>query len=204
MRFKKQTILSITTAVLCIGVFFYLTPLVARRPWKEIISKTGLDVFNTASNDTEIRTSSKNINGHSFEMIYQSAKKRLMLLNGGIEPSDKEIEESEKLICYELRISSENQPDILKEFNDRSFEDRIKYFSSTIQHNIKLVIDKDTLNCAMVQMERNFGIAPYLSIQTAFTAVKDWKSMPHHMIINDEYFGYGEIHLEKKLTKSDL
>jgi hypothetical protein len=67
-----------------------------------------------------------------------------------------------------------------------------------------MVIGNDTLPCAMVQLERNFGVAPYLSIQTAFPAVKNWKTQRHHLILNDEYFGLGDIHLENKLSDTDL
>jgi hypothetical protein len=128
----------------------------------------------------------------------------LNILNGGEDPSTAEIVEAEKIICYELRISSHKQPDLLKELNPRPFEERVKYFSSTIQNNIRMVIGNDTLPCAMVQLERNFGVAPYLSIQTAFSAVKNWKTLRHHLILNDEYFGLGDIHLENKLSDTDL
>jgi hypothetical protein len=146
----------------------------------------------------------KSIKGYKFEMIYQSARKRLYILNDGLKPSKSEIAEAEKIICYELRISSDKQPDLLKESNPRPFEERVKYFSSMIQNNIQLVIGNDTLTCAMVQLERNFGVAPYLSIQTAFPAVKNWKTQRHHLILNDEYFGLGDIHLENKLSDTDL
>lgn len=163
-----------------------------------------IGVTSSHPQDLQIMSKSKSIRGHKFELIYQSAKKRLYLLNGGLEPSTAEIVEAEKIICYELRISSDNQPDLLKESNHRPFEERVKYFSTAIQENLKLVIGRDTLPCAMVQFERNFGVAPYLSIQTAFSAVKNWKTLRHHLILNDEYFGLGDIHLENKLSDTDL
>jgi hypothetical protein len=203
-KLNKRYVLPLIFTVFCIGLLLSLTPAITDRPWDEILNKSLGTFTSSQSTELELISSSKSIKDHKFELIYQSARKRLNILNAGAEPSNKEIAEAEKIICYELRISSDKQPDLLKEPNPRPFEERVKYFSSTIQNNIRMIIGKDTLPCAMIQLERNFGVAPYLSIQTAFPAVNNWKKLPHHLILNDEYFGLGEIHLENKLSDTDL
>jgi hypothetical protein len=204
MKLRKRYVLPLIFTVFCIGILLSLTPAITGRPWDEIMNNSLGKLTNSQSTELEIISSSKSIKDHKFELIYQSARKRLNILNGGEDPSTAEIVEAEKIICYELRISSHKQPDLLKELNPRPFEERVKYFSSTIQNNIRMVIGSDTLPCAMLQLERNFGVAPYLSIQTAFSAVKNWKTLRHHLILNDEYFGLGDIHLENKLSDTDL
>ena len=200
----KRYILPALVAIFCVGFLLSLTPIVTGRPWHEIINNNVTGITRSQPENSRFLSKNKSIKGYKFEMIYQSARKRLYILNDGLKPSKAEIAEAEKIICYELRISSDKQPDLLKESNPRPFEERVKYFSSTIQNNIRLVIGNDTLPCAMVQLERNFGVAPYLSIQTAFPAVKNWKTQRQHLFFNDEYFGLGDIQLENKLSDTYL
>jgi hypothetical protein len=206
MKIKSIFGPSILLTLFCIVTFGVLTPFITNRPWSEILESTKHFISPQGSSDSKALSSSKTISSHTFEIIFQPAIKRLTLINGSNSsvPSDIEIAEAEKLLCYELRISNLNYPDILKEPNPRSFEERVKYFSSGIQKNISLILNKDTIPCAMVQLERNFGVAPYLSIQMAFASVENWKTTPHHLIINDEYFGLGEIHLENKIKETEL
>lgn len=148
------------------------------------------------SSQNEILSSYKEINGISFEIIPQPAEKRLFLLKGNNSHSKEEIDEANKIVCYELRISHKSGTDILKLPSTLSFEKSVMYFTSFFADNIKLIIDSDTAKCQLYHYERNFGVAPYQSIQLGFPYDKEWKSKSHRIEIIDEYFGLGLIKLK--------
>lgn len=148
------------------------------------------------TNQNEIASSYKEINDLSFEIIPQPAHKRLFLLTGNITHTQQEIDEANKLVCYELRISHKTGMDILKLPSNFSFEESVMYFTSFFAENIKLIIDNDTLKCQMYHYERNYGVSPYQSIQLGFPYEKDWQNKKHKIVIIDEYFGIGLINLE--------
>lgn len=145
-------------------------------------------------------SNSKTLGPYRFEMIFQPAKKRIRIANGGVTPSKAELKEAEKLLCYELRVSHESEADILQISNEYSFEDRVLYFSTELQRNLKMIIGKDTMSCVLYHFERNFGIAPYLSLHAGFESPQNWKKQPHHLVITDKYFHFGEIHLENRVN----
>ncbi len=140
--------------------------------------------------------SSKTIDRIHFEMIPQPAEKRIFLLTGNQEPSEADLKDANGIICYELRISDISGKNLLELPNIRSKEDRVTYFTSDFDDHIRMVVDKDTLPCTMYHFERNFNYAPYQSFQIGFPYSKEWKKKPHHLIIQDDYFGFGELHLE--------
>jgi hypothetical protein len=140
--------------------------------------------------------STKMIDDIQFEMIPQPAEKRIYLLTGNQNPTEVDLKDANGIICYELRISHSSGKDVLELPNIRKKEDRVTYFATDFGNHIKMIVDRDTLPCTMCHFERNFSYAPYQSFQIGFPYNKEWKNKPHHLIIQDDYFGFGELHLE--------
>ena len=157
---------------------------------KAMASKISVPSDNIKSSDSKV------IGNVKFQVIPQSAEKRLFLQDRSTNHSDVDIEQANQLICYELRIQNVDQTDILDNPSNLSYEQKVDYFSSKLGRRIKLMVNLDTIPCAMYHFERNFGVAPYQSIQLGFPYDKDWKGESHHILIRDDYFGFGDIHLE--------
>lgn len=130
-----------------------------------------------------------------FEIIYQSPEKRHYLMTGNAQMTYNEKVEYNKIKCYELRISSNRQKDILKSFSKNELSEKINYLNNQIQTDFKLINGKDSLPCVMSHFERNFGIAPYLSIQIAFENKKIHDVQELSIIYNDQLLNQGKIKL---------
>ena len=187
----KKWVISVS---LLLAISLVFIPSKSRSFIREILKET-IKPFKL-NDESPNSTDFKKIEGFEFKMIFEPAEKRAKIINGGREPEINQIQEGEKLICYELRISSEAESDILKISNEFSFEQRLSYFMSGLQKDLILIVGKDTLPCILYHFERNFGIAPYLSLHTGFASPKNWKKLPHHLVIKSEYFHFGDIHLE--------
>jgi hypothetical protein len=137
-------------------------------------------------------SNSKTINEIKYEIIPQPAQKRLKLLFSEDAISKEDINESNKLICYELKITN-NDINVLKKMYLNDYD--IKYFSNDMRNDIALIVSNDTLNCTLFHFERTYGVVPYLSFQLGFAYSKSWKNKPHHLVFKDTYFENGEIHL---------
>lgn len=130
-----------------------------------------------------------------FQIIPQPAEKRLFLLKRNKNLSAQELAEANKMICYELRIKDSENRSILNLPSHLSHQQKVDYFSAKLGKRITMVVNQDTLPCLMYHLEQNFGVAPYQSIQLGFPYEKKWKGKSHHIIIKDDFFGFGNIHL---------
>jgi hypothetical protein len=198
MKKKSFLILTVVSLIIIVAVSFIVPDFRNNIESNLANIPNPKSIYNKLSklNDVNVNAASKEIDNIKFELIPQTPEKRIFLLTGNKNPTIEEIEEANKIICYELRITHKEGEEILKLPNQRSFEERVMYFTSEMEKNIKLIVEDDTLSCGLFHFERNFGFAPYQSIHLGFQNLNNWQNKPHHIIIEDEYFNFGQIHLE--------
>jgi hypothetical protein len=130
-----------------------------------------------------------------YEIRYQSAEKRRKQSG-----TDTIAPGADDMIVYELRIESDKQRDLLKE--DK--ENRIRYFGSLVQKDLRLVIGKDTAACIMAHLEQTYGLVPHLSVQVAFPKMIGWKEQIHTIILYDRYFSNGPLVMKHQLKENEI
>lgn len=135
----------------------------------------------------------------NYELIYQSPEKRYYLMTGNTVIPASSKKEYNKLICYELRISSNKYNDLLKSFTENELTEKLNYLNSKIQLDFKIIHGKDTLPCVMAHFERNYGVAPYLSIQIAFENSISLNNQDYSILYDDHLFNNGTMHLYSKI-----
>lgn len=190
---KKKTI----NIVICVVFGLLITDLL-----------TGKTVVSTISNQihaiahkNEKKAAIKQINSDkmgslTYELIFQSPEKRYFLMTGNSKIPAAERTEYNKLLCYEFRISSNKHNDILKSFNENELTEKLNYLNNQILDDFKLIKDKDTISCVMAHFERNFGVAPYLSIQIAFENRKDFDQQRKLIFYHDQLLNNGDFQFE--------
>lgn len=111
------------------------------------------------------------LEGISYALTYRPVD-LLVLSELGDRPSQSDFfqlrKEYQDLQYFTLRIQG-NQ-DMMK-YGIRSEDDyyqRLDYFAFYAQQDIQLIIAQDTLPCAMYHFERNYGGAPFLSLNLGF------------------------------------
>lgn len=118
----------------------------------------------------------------------------------------KKLEEYEGLQYFTYRIESDNKITELLRVGMKSNDDyysRIEYFSFKMQEDLKLIEDKDTLDCVLFHYERVYGLAPYASFVVGFPLSKESNNKGvnnYDKIISytDKVFGTGKINMTVK------
>lgn len=105
---------------------------------------------------------------------------------------------------YTLKIKSVSGKDVLSSgmTGDREYYQRLEYFASYMQQDLMLVDGADTLPCVLHHFERNYGIAPVISIVLGFEKpaadVQGNSSGDKLIIYNDAVLGTGPVRLAIK------
>jgi hypothetical protein len=77
-----------------------------------------------------------------------------------------------------------------------TFNQLVQYFSFAIKDDISLVCDKDTLPCVLHVFERNYGLAPTISIVCSFEKSK--RITDKTFIFQDKALGIGIVKINFK------
>jgi hypothetical protein len=111
---------------------------------------------------------------------------------------DKKMEEYNAFQYYNFRISTEAGGELLKKnvVNENDYYGRIQYFSFDMQKDIKLIDNKDTLDCVLFHFERVFGLAPYATFLLGFPLKE--KDCDKTLYYDDKIFGAGRMYLTIK------
>lgn len=103
---------------------------------------------------------------------------------------------------FTLRISDEKSGDLLR--NDVSciedFSARLAYFSSSMQHDLKLIEGNDTLSCLLFHFERTYGVDPRSTFLIGFPFSKSSGmnipvSADKTFFFDDHELGTGPVYL---------
>jgi len=122
---------------------------------------------------------------------YMIAKKR-------IDENDPNLKASnfEDLQYFDLRIEVKDHNSEFIKYDLESpqqYEERVKYCSFEMQHDIKLIDGKDTLECVLFHFERAFNVVPYghfiLGFETKNKKVIEGKTL----CFDDHLFNQGII-----------
>jgi len=104
----------------------------------------------------------------------------------------------------EIEFHHDEEKDLLlSEFTNKSYEDAVKYMAFTIKKDFTIVTSaQDTIQCAGVQFERNFKVAPFKRALLYFGDINPEDEI--QLIYNDELFGNGIIKYKFKETPIKL
>ena len=108
---------------------------------------------------------------------------------------------------FTFRIRSLKDNEFLKTgmTSQNEYYERLEYFVSNAQNDIKLVEEKDTIPCALYHFERNYGISPYSSIVLSFEEKDNSNTKDKVFIYEDKVLGIGKIAIKIKGSElSDL
>lgn len=195
---KKKIIISFTFSILIFTALILFSKSFKNRTiikLKEITEGSFAESIVENTILTNEFSNSKEINNFKYEIIPQTAEKRLSLVSNKNIFTQKEIDDANKLICYEYRITNLKGENLFKEINSDQNINSTKYFTNDMKNDLVLILEKDTIACQLFHFERTFGITPYLSFQIGFPYNKEWKNKSHHIVFNDNFFNNGEIHL---------
>jgi len=104
----------------------------------------------------------------------------------------------------EIEFHHDEEKDLLEsEFTKRNYEESVKYMAFKIQKDFTIVTSaQDTIQCAGVQFERNFKVAPFKRALLYFGDINPEDEI--QLIYNDELFGNGIIKYKFKETPIKL
>jgi hypothetical protein len=108
----------------------------------------------------------------------------------------KRVSEIDNMQYYDLVISLKSAQCELLKYKIGSADDyqnRVKYFSFDMQHDIRLVDGGDTLPCALYHFERIYDIAPYCTFLLGFPLDKNHADAEKTLVYYDRIFGKGTI-----------
>lgn len=109
----------------------------------------------------------------------------------------KEAEEMSDLQYFTFKIGVANGTEDPLKFGvntNEDFQKRVEYFSFSLQNEIKLIDDTDSLNCVMFHFERAYGIAPYCTFVLGFEKSKT-DAANKILVYNDQLLGVGPVKL---------
>lgn len=105
---------------------------------------------------------------------------------------------------YTLRIRSFKDNEFFRTgiLTENEYYNRLEYFISEAQKDIKIIEGNDTIPCAMYHFERNYGISPYSSIVLSFEEKDSLNRNDKVFFYDDQVLGVGKIVI--KLKSSDI
>jgi hypothetical protein len=124
---------------------------------------------------------------------------------------DKSVNEIKDMFYFTLKISSNKLPVELLRIDNPSTEEyngRIEYYSFKMQNDIKLVLEKDTIDCSLFHFERTYNASPEATFNLGFLLpdkMKNKKQMIYPdmtMSVDENIFNTGIVNVTFK--KSDL
>jgi hypothetical protein len=102
----------------------------------------------------------------------------------------------EGLVYFDLTISlKEGSGELLKHDlgSEEDYQDRVKYMSFSMQHDIKLVQGHDTIPCGLFHFERIYDAGPYSSYVLAFDSKRVDQTRELTFVLDDKVFHNGTI-----------
>jgi hypothetical protein len=148
----------------------------------------------------------KEMGGVKFETLYKPYEYVVLKEEGPIENKEQlatGIKELGEMQYFTFRISTNNEEDPLK-YKTSSKEDyfyRVKYYSFDFQSDIQLIEGNDTLKCQLAHYERNFSIAPEVSVLLGFEKSKN-EEIDKRIVYNDNIFNSGPVSIS--ITATDI
>lgn len=142
---------------------------------------------------------SKKIGQLQFDLQYKPLEYIVLKDNAGMKLSPaemkKQVSEIGDMQYFTLRISSEKGGDLLQSdaMEMAEFSNRLAYFSSGMQKDLKLIEGNDTLNCLLFHFERSFGIDPRSTFVIGFPLAK--QDGPGGTSATDKIFLYDDHEL---------
>lgn len=115
--------------------------------------------------------------------------------------------EASKMFHFYIRLSAENENDVLKNDiqNQEEYFERLNYFSNFVQKDLYLISGSDTIDCAYTYFERNYGLSNKSTILLGFKRSEMNKSNSDQsltLIYDDQVLGMGPVHF--KFSSKDI
>jgi hypothetical protein len=122
---------------------------------------------------------SKQLNSFGFELQYKPLDYVTLKDNGDPRISSATLSNENTEIgdmqYFTFRISEAKGGDLLRDdvSSVDQFSDRLAYFSSGMQNDVKLIENSDTLSCLLFHFERTYGIDPRSTFTLGFPFAKE-------------------------------
>ena len=111
------------------------------------------------------------------------------------------IKEYEGMQYFTFKITSNNQQKELLKVGireDQEYYSRLEYLSFEMQKDFKLIEGKDTLDCALYNYERVYGLAPYATMVLGFPLTQQsakGSQQDKTILYTDKLFGAGNVYM---------
>lgn len=150
----------------------------------------------------------RHIGRYDFELQYKTPEfvalqnlRKTTVDEGEVAELKKRYEDIEQ---YTFRISSSNQEDLLDEnaADDQQYGQRLEYFVSYAQDDIYMIVNSDTVECAVYNYERSYGLSPEVTITVGFAKKLLPENSDRSFVFDDHILGTGPVLLT--ISKKDL
>lgn len=179
--------------------FLFLSVLLIRNCSKTQLSLSPDEYVSWIENGQNGLCPSKQIGQLQFDLQYKPLEYIVLKDNAGTKLSaaemKKQVSDIGDMQYFTLRISSEKGGDLLRSdaMEMAEFSNRLAYFSSGMQKDIKLIEGNDTLSCLLFHFERSFGIDPRSTFVIGFPLAK--KDRPGGISATDKIFLFDDHEL---------
>jgi len=154
-------------------LIFYMTLFVILTSCRESLSPT--EYAKRMTNTEKGPIISKKNKGFTYELQYRFAKYEA-LISLSNELIDKERIKTQEQVFgtdhkFKLRLyPTDKAENVLKKGakGKEGYYERIQYFSSAVKEDFAIVTSKDTLYATNVNLERSYGMAPYIDLLISF------------------------------------
>jgi hypothetical protein len=105
---------------------------------------------------------------------------------------------------FTLRLASAKGAPFLNEglHSNEEYYQRIRYYTELVDQDLQLVINRDTIPCAVSLFERTYGAAPFDNLVFSFVTDRPFGSTDIQLIYDDHALGLGPLRFD--FLKEDL
>lgn len=147
----------------------------------------------------------KQLDNYAFELQYKPLNYIVLKDNSEQIFSEKEmkqrINEIDGMQYFTFRISDEKGGDLLRNNITAvdQFSKRLAYFSNTMQKDVKLIENSDTLSCLLFHFERTYGVDPRSTFILGFPLSNKnegtFSSSDKIFLFDDNELGAGPVYM---------
>lgn len=179
--------------------FLFLSVLLIRNCSRTQLSLSPADYVSWVEDEQNGFCPSKKIGQLQFDLQYKPLEYIVLKDNAGAKLSSaemkKQVSDISDMQYFTFRIASEKGGDLLRSdaMEMAEFSNRLAYFSSGMQKDIRLIEGNDTLSCLLFHFERSFGIDPRSTFVIGFPLGK--KDGPGGISTADKIFLFDDHEL---------
>jgi hypothetical protein len=103
------------------------------------------------------------------------------------------ILELENTLQFNLQLSTINNESILNPISGDDYFQRLAYLTTSLNNDLFLLSENDTIPCTFYHFERNYNIAPYVTVVFGFETSQIPVSKAYDIVYNDQLLGAGPL-----------